>query len=77
MAIRFEQGRLVDLEVVENESDDQYIDPVLNRLPEMMIRTNSWDVDAVSGASLTSTSLIQAVRDAFAKARRAARNSGG
>jgi|GEM_PF-5553149 len=69
----FSKGVLCDLEIVENESDDQYIDAVLNRLPDAMISQNTWDVDAVSGASLTSVSLIQAVRDAFAKSRKAAR----
>jgi uncharacterized protein with FMN-binding domain len=63
--ITVKKGKLEDIEVVENESDDQYIDVVLDQLPDAMVIDNTWDVDVVSGASLTSYSLMQAVRAAL------------
>lgn len=38
---------------------------VYDKVPKQIIKKNTWDVDGVSGATLTSNGLINAVKDAI------------
>ncbi|WEV43293.1 FAD-binding protein [Lactobacillus sp. ESL0684] len=62
-----EQQNLQDIEVLKQEESADYGLKALKELPKEMIRQNTIEVDAVSGASNTSRALKAAVKDALSK----------
>lgn len=61
-------GKIASVSLVENEADDSpYIDNALKVLQDIL-NTQSTNVDTVSGATYSSTGLIEAVRNALAQA---------
>ncbi len=66
LELTFESSVINDIKVLEhNESD--YTEPVIADLTNQIIKTNSTNVDIVSGATLTSHAIINAVKDAIKK----------
>lgn len=66
LELTFENSVINEIKVLEhNESD--YTEPVIADLTNQMIKTNSTNVDIVSGATLTSHAVINAVKDAIKK----------
>ena len=56
------------IEVVEHHETPNIGTIAIDTLPKAMIDKQSADVDIVAGASVTSTAMIQAVKDAMAQA---------
>lgn len=52
---------LTDVEVIEHEETDGLADPAIMEIPYEIINTNSTNVDVVSGATITSEAIIEAV----------------
>ena len=67
LEVTFENSEIKDIKVLEHE-ESSYTEPVIADLTREMIDTNSTDVDVVSGATLTSYAIINAVKDAIKKA---------
>ncbi|MBU5676212.1 flavocytochrome c [Alkaliphilus sp. MSJ-5] len=67
LEVTFENSEIKGIKVVENKESD-YTKPVIADLTKQIIDTNSTDVDIVSGATLTSHAIINAVKDAIKKA---------
>jgi hypothetical protein len=67
--VRMEGSGIVAIEVLKHAETEGIGSPALNKLTGDMIRTQSANVDIVTGASLTSRAFIQAVNDALSKAR--------
>lgn len=67
LEVTFENSEIKDIKVLEHKESD-YTKPVIAGLTKQMIDTNSTDVDIVSGATLTSHAIINAVKDAIKKA---------
>ncbi len=61
--VTLENSEIKDIKVVES-SESGFTDPVIAKLTKQMIDSNSVDVDAVTGATLTSFAFINAVKDA-------------
>ena len=74
--VTIESGNITAIEVVENPENKVLSASVYETLTAEMIKANGADVDAVSGASDTSSGFIAAVDDALSQAG-AAQSSGG
>jgi len=60
-------GAIRDIEIVSQSETGQIAREALKKLPEEMIARNTYDVDAVSGASVSSRALKDAVKDALSQ----------
>jgi fumarate reductase flavoprotein subunit len=67
LEVAFENSEIKDIKVLEH-NESEYTKPVIEDLTKKIINTNSIDVDIVSGATLTSHAIINAVRDVIKKA---------
>lgn len=56
---------ILDITILEEQEIPGLKEIVYKKIPKAMKRRNTWDVDAISGATLTSTGLINAVKDAL------------
>jgi uncharacterized protein with FMN-binding domain len=61
-------GRIVDIDVLENGTENEYAQRGLGVIPRIL-REQSPDVDAVSGATVTSKALMKCVEKALKQAR--------
>jgi len=68
ISVTIEGDKITDIAVVEyNDSDAHFNDVAAEIIPEI-ISAQSADVDVISGATMSSEGIIQAVSDALAKA---------
>lgn len=65
--VTIESGKIKNIEVISHSETPKYYENG-SRVIESIIKANSTDVDAVSGATLTSNGIKNAVRDALSKA---------
>lgn len=63
-------GKIFEIDIVEHNEPEILADIVFEKLPPIIIKKNSTDVDIISGASYTSKSLIEAVENALTEARK-------
>ena len=68
VAVTFEGGSITNVEVVEHSETDGISDPAIEGVPAAIVAANSTTVDVVSGATLTSNAIIEAVNNAIAVA---------
>lgn len=66
LEVTLENSEIKDIKVLEHSESD-YTEPVIADLTNQIIETNSTKVDIVSGATLTSHAIINAVKDAVKK----------
>jgi uncharacterized protein with FMN-binding domain len=66
--VTVQSGRIVDIAVLENGTGNEYAEKGLGVIPRIL-REQSPDVDAVSGATVTSKALMKCVEKALKKAR--------
>ena len=64
--VTIENAEIKDIKVVENHESD-FTKNVFEEIPKAIIAANSAEVAAISGATLTSDAIIEAVRDAISK----------
>lgn len=62
------EGKLFQIEILDHEEPKILADIVFKQIPPKMIKKNSSKVDAISGATYTSKSLIEAVGKALEQA---------
>jgi hypothetical protein len=60
-----DRGRLAGVQVTEHHETQGVGTRAIAALPDRMVERNTWDVDGVSGATVTSNALRAAVRDAL------------
>ncbi len=58
-------GKIASVTVTEHEETEGYSEPALEQIPGAIVEKNSTDVDAVSGATLTSNAIKEAVNNAL------------
>ena len=58
-------GKISTVEVTEHNETEGYSEPALEQIPGAIEEKNSTDVDAVSGATLTSNAIKEAVNQAL------------
>jgi uncharacterized protein with FMN-binding domain len=66
--VTVKSGRIADIEVLENGTENEYAEKGLGVIPRIQ-REQSPEVDAVSGATVTSKALMKCVEKALKKAR--------
>jgi uncharacterized protein with FMN-binding domain len=66
--VTVKSGRIADIEVLENGTENEYAEKGLGVIPRIL-REQSPKVDAVSGATVTSKSLMKCVEKALKKVR--------
>jgi len=65
--VRFERGNIAEI-LVTDSNEDRFVGmTAIEELIDAVIEYNSTDVDAVSGATLTSKGFLEAVEDAIMK----------
>lgn len=67
--VRLERGSIAEILVADSDEDRFVGMPAIEELIDAVIEHNSTDVDAVTGATLTSKGFLEAVEDAIMKAR--------
>lgn len=63
--VKTEDGKLTHVEVIEHNETENVGTRAITHLPGAMVLAGTWDVDTVSGATITSNALRQAVRSAM------------
>lgn len=63
--IRQEGGKLTHVEILEHHETQGVGTKAIDAMPNAMVSANTWDVDAVSGATTTSNAIREAVRQAM------------
>jgi len=61
-------GKITAVEVVEHQETAGIADPALESIPEAIVKAQSTNVDTVSGATITSQAIIDAVNEALTSA---------
>lgn len=67
--IRVKDGKLTSVEVVKQTETEQIAGPAFESLVQQALEKNSCELDAVSGATVTSNAFMEALRDAMTKAK--------
>lgn len=65
--VKMDGEKIVSIEVVEHEETQGIGTIAIDKLPEVMVKAQSAEVDVVAGATLTSNALIKAVADALSQ----------
>lgn len=68
--VTVDKKHIVDIEVLEHEETPIIADAVISKIPHMVIKKNSTDVDTISGATYTSNTLLKAIDNALVSAKR-------
>lgn len=63
--VTVEDGVITSVEVTEHEETEGLSDPAIEDVPAAIVENNSTDVDTVSGATVTSEAIIEAVNTAL------------
>ena len=70
--VTFEGGYITCIEIIQHyEKDPDYYEEPIRVIPGRIIESQSTDVDVVSGATMTSTGIIDGVKTAVEQAERA------
>lgn len=65
----FDQDKITGIQVLENNETAGIGDTAIKELPEIMIAAQSYEVDAVSTATVTSEAMKAAVKDCMEQAK--------
>lgn len=66
--VTYENGTIEQIEVLSNFESEDVGQKAIEELPEQMVAKNTYEVDAVSGASASSRAIKEAVKNAIEKA---------
>lgn len=66
--VTYENGTIEQVEVLSNFESEDVGQKAIKELPEQMVAKNTYEVDAVSGASASSRAIKEAVKNAIEKA---------
>lgn len=58
-------GAISNVEVVEHEESEGIADPAIDQIPAAIVENDSTDVDAISGVTVTSEAIVEAVNNAL------------
>ena len=68
VTVEFSETEILSVTIGENKETAGLADPVLTRIPEEIVAGQTLNVDAVSGATITSEAVLAAVADCVAQA---------
>ena len=63
----YADGKITSVEVKDHKETEGLADPAIEKIPAAIVEANSVNVDAVSGATVTSNAIMKAVEDALHK----------
>ena len=63
--VALENGEIVAIEIIEHEETEGFAEPAFEETPQDIIEEQSTDVDVVSGVTLTSEAIMEAVENAL------------
>lgn len=66
VAVTVKDGRIADVQVLSHDETPSISDPAIEQMPGRIVEANSTDVESVSGATLTSGGIKEAVENALA-----------
>ena len=66
--VTIENDKITAIEILEHSETPGISDPAFAQIPDLIIQTQTPNVDSVSGATLTSNGIIEAVKDALDQA---------
>lgn len=66
--VTYENGTIEQVEVLSNFESEDVGQKAIEKLPEQMVAKNTYEVDAISGASASSRAIKEAVKNAIEKA---------
>lgn len=67
--VEYSEGTIKSVTVTEQQETEGIADPALEQIPEEIVKANSTDVDDVSGATITSKAIKEAVDNALDSAK--------
>lgn len=67
--VEYEDNTIKSVKVTEQQETEGIADPALEEIPAAIVEANSTDVEAVSGATITSEAICEAVNNAIANAK--------
>jgi uncharacterized protein with FMN-binding domain len=65
VSVKIAGGKITEVKVVEHKETKGISEPALEKIPAAIVEKNSTKVDAISGATRTSTGIIDAVNKAL------------
>lgn len=70
VSVKIESGKIADVSILEhNEVGEMFYGPAFDIVTNEIVKNQSTDIDSVSGATLSSNGIREAVNDALSKAR--------
>lgn len=69
VSVEVKDGKIADVEVAEHEENMDHAEPALEQIPGAIVDKNSTDIDTVSGATVTSNAIKEAVDKALEEAK--------
>lgn len=63
--VKVEGGKISDIKILEHNETPGLSDPIFEKIPKAIIKAQSTKVDEISGATITSQGIINAVSDAL------------
>ncbi|MDF2890491.1 MAG: hypothetical protein K0R80_858 [Clostridia bacterium] len=68
--VTVEKSKINAIKILEHSETPGLSDPILEKIPQEIIKAQSTEVSAVSGATVTSNAIMQAVQDAIKDAQK-------
>ena len=65
VSVEVKDGKIANVEITEHAETEGISDPAIEQIPDLIVEKNSTDVDAVSGATITSNAIKEAVNKAL------------
>lgn len=65
--VTMDGDKIVNVEIMEHSESETISDPAIEQLPKAIVEAGSTEVDTISGATVTSKAIIEAVNNALAQ----------
>ena len=65
--VTMDGDQIANVEIVEHSESENISDPAIEQLPKAIVEANGTEVDTISGATVTSKAIIEAVNNALAQ----------
>lgn len=69
VSVEVKDGKIASVDITEHAESEGYCEAALEQIPQVIVEKNSTDVDAVSGATVTSEGIKEAVNNALESAK--------
>lgn len=69
VSVEIKDGKIANVEVIEHDETPDISDPAIEQIPAAIVEKNSTEVDSVSGATVTSNAIKEAVNKALENAK--------